>query len=142
MFRRMTAIARGSRIRARSYAAASSSPSPSPSPSPLEPSKPTHSPSLLKPGTTLKDLGILKDKPDPVALPDDEYPTWLWTLTDEYVAAAARRSSSAAPQPPQQTREQGQGGKSGGGFDLKAEKKKLRATNRADIKSRNFLRTT
>lgn len=31
-------------------------------------------------GTPLKGLNFLKDRTDPVALADDEYPDWLWTL--------------------------------------------------------------
>lgn len=29
-----------------------------------------------------KGLSILKDKPDPVAKADEEYPSWLWTILD------------------------------------------------------------
>ena len=39
-------------------------------------------PSSCKPGTVLQGLNILKDGSDPVALPDEEYPPWLWTLLD------------------------------------------------------------
>jgi large subunit ribosomal protein L54 len=31
-------------------------------------------------GTPLKGLNFLKDRQDPVALPDEEYPEWLWTV--------------------------------------------------------------
>ena len=31
-------------------------------------------------GTPLKGLNFLKDKQDPVALADEEYPEWLWTV--------------------------------------------------------------
>ncbi|KAF1832956.1 hypothetical protein BDW02DRAFT_404048 [Decorospora gaudefroyi] len=31
-------------------------------------------------GTPLKGLNFLKEKADPVALPDDAYPEWLWTI--------------------------------------------------------------
>ncbi|CEH16961.1 Ribosomal protein L37, mitochondrial [Ceraceosorus bombacis] len=31
-------------------------------------------------GTVLKGLALLKDQPEPVALPDASYPTWLWSL--------------------------------------------------------------
>jgi large subunit ribosomal protein L54 len=31
----------------------------------------------------LKGIQYLKDKPDPVALDDAEYPEWLWDLLDE-----------------------------------------------------------
>lgn len=33
-------------------------------------------------GTVLKGLGFLQNKPQPVALPDEEYPSWLWSLLD------------------------------------------------------------
>ncbi|KAF1951943.1 hypothetical protein CC80DRAFT_480409 [Byssothecium circinans] len=33
-------------------------------------------------GTPLKGLNFLKDKSDPVAMADDEYPEWLWTILD------------------------------------------------------------
>ncbi|KAJ2745031.1 hypothetical protein GGI20_002479 [Coemansia sp. BCRC 34301] len=34
-------------------------------------------------GTQLKGLNIYKEGKDPVALKDEEYPAWLWTLLDE-----------------------------------------------------------
>ncbi|KAJ2781614.1 hypothetical protein H4R18_002758 [Coemansia javaensis] len=34
-------------------------------------------------GTVLKGLNIYKEGKDPVALKDEEYPAWLWTLLDE-----------------------------------------------------------
>ncbi|PWN36986.1 uncharacterized protein FA14DRAFT_8471 [Meira miltonrushii] len=34
-------------------------------------------------GTTLSGLNIFKDRADPVALPDDQYPNWLWTILEE-----------------------------------------------------------
>ncbi|KAJ1730080.1 hypothetical protein LPJ61_003209 [Coemansia biformis] len=37
-------------------------------------------------GTVLKGLNIYKEGKDPVALKDDEYPAWLWTLLDEVPA--------------------------------------------------------
>lgn len=30
----------------------------------------------------MKGLGYLQNKPHPVALPDNEYPSWLWKLMD------------------------------------------------------------
>lgn len=60
--------------------------------------------SILAAGTTMEGLSVLKDKPDPVALEDDEYPAWLWTLLD-------------AP---------ASGGKEGE-FDFVAERRRLRA---------------
>ncbi|KAJ1959342.1 hypothetical protein GGI12_004385 [Dipsacomyces acuminosporus] len=40
-------------------------------------------PSAATHGTVLKGLNIYKDGKDPVALKDEEYPEWLWTLLDE-----------------------------------------------------------
>lgn len=34
-------------------------------------------------GTVLNGLSVLKDQPDPVALPDDQYPAWLWTILED-----------------------------------------------------------
>lgn len=75
----------------------------------------------------MKDLSIFKDKPDPVALPDEEYPDWLWSLTDEALAAA-----QAGKKPAEMEAESGQPidiqttGK-GGKVDFKAERRILRA---------------
>ncbi|KAI8865810.1 hypothetical protein GQ42DRAFT_106679, partial [Ramicandelaber brevisporus] len=38
--------------------------------------------SSCKEGAVMKGLNIFKDKPDPVAKADGEYPEWLWTLLD------------------------------------------------------------
>ncbi len=34
-------------------------------------------------GTVLRGLNYLKDKQDPVAMEDSEYPPWLWTMLDQ-----------------------------------------------------------
>ncbi|PVI08198.1 hypothetical protein DM02DRAFT_501851, partial [Periconia macrospinosa] len=34
-------------------------------------------------GTPLKGLNFFKDKSDPVAMADEEYPDWLWTILDK-----------------------------------------------------------
>ncbi|KAJ1862430.1 hypothetical protein LPJ73_000752 [Coemansia sp. RSA 2703] len=39
--------------------------------------------SSATPGTVLKGLNIYKEGKDPVALKDEEYPDWLWSLLDE-----------------------------------------------------------
>lgn len=52
----------------------------------------------------MEGLSVLKDKEDPVAMADDKYPEWLWTILDEPVA---------------KTKE--------GEFDFQAERKRLRA---------------
>ncbi|KAI8586299.1 mitochondrial ribosomal protein L37-domain-containing protein, partial [Geranomyces variabilis] len=33
-------------------------------------------------GTVLKGINILKDGKDPVAMADNQYPDWLWTLLE------------------------------------------------------------
>ncbi|KAI8324788.1 hypothetical protein GQ54DRAFT_295943 [Martensiomyces pterosporus] len=45
--------------------------------------QPKRAPSIATHGTVLKGLNIYKDGKDPVALKDEEYPDWLWTLLDE-----------------------------------------------------------
>lgn len=71
-------------------------------------------------GTVLSGLSILKDQPDPVALPDDQYPAWLWTILDEPKASATSSSASevggvSAPK-----------GSAEAGRQFEAEKKRLR----------------
>jgi len=34
-------------------------------------------------GTVLKGLNFYKDKQDPVAMADEEYPAWLWKVLDK-----------------------------------------------------------
>ncbi|KAL9932748.1 hypothetical protein V8E36_008447 [Tilletia maclaganii] len=38
--------------------------------------------SVCPAGTVLSGLGIFKDRAEPIALPDDQYPTWLWSLIE------------------------------------------------------------
>lgn len=69
-----------------------------PSPAPREPSpltlnrttsarSPVHAltpvVSSLSAGVKMEGLSVFKDVPDPVALPEDQYPKWLWTLLDQ-----------------------------------------------------------
>lgn len=44
--------------------------------------------SICPAGTKMEGLSVLKDQDDPVALKDEEYPAWLWTLLDKDEAAA------------------------------------------------------
>jgi large subunit ribosomal protein L54 len=60
-------------------------------------------------------LSILKDQPDPVALPDDQYPDWLWTLLDEPVSASSGGMEGKLP------------GDLKSGADFRQEKKRLRS---------------
>jgi large subunit ribosomal protein L54 len=61
-------------------------------------------------------VNYLKDQPQVLALPDEEYPSWLWTLLDK----------SELP-------DDGPGGK--------AEKRRLRKENRQRIRDQNFMKT-
>lgn len=67
-------------------------------------------------GTSLN-LNIKKAGKDPIALSDDEYPTWLWTVLD---AEAQARELAEDP--------------------LKQRKKQIRKANRTNIKQNNFLK--
>jgi large subunit ribosomal protein L54 len=64
----------------------------------------------------MKGLSVLKDTPDPIALPDAEYPAWLWTLTDA-AKAAEERAVGAGENKSEVDKS---------GFDFKAERRKLR----------------
>ena len=83
----------------------------------------------------MKDLSILKDKPDPIAMPDEDYPAWLWTLTDESLAEAQSGKKAAELDAEGgmaigETPMQNEGGKGKGkaqGFDRQAERRKLRS---------------
>lgn len=46
-------------------------------------------------GTPLAGLGLLKDAPDPVALPDTAYPAWLWELHSAGAGGSAVAGASA-----------------------------------------------
>ncbi|KAL1411682.1 hypothetical protein Q8F55_002648 [Vanrija albida] len=74
--------------------------------------------SSLKAGTAMPGLNVFKDGADPVALADEEYPAWLWTLLEE-------------PKGPAE-----------GEFDFVAERRKIRQSNRTKIKAANYLKTT
>ncbi|KAH9966583.1 mitochondrial ribosomal protein L37-domain-containing protein [Russula dissimulans] len=72
--------------------------------------------SSCPPNTTLVGLNYLKDQPPVLALPDETYPPWLWSLLDK----------SELP-------DDGPGGK--------AEKRRLRKENRQRIRDQNFMKT-
>ena len=76
----------------RTYASASASTSASSSAS--APAEPTTLPSAAPPGTVLKGVSILKDKADPVALQDHEYPSWLFKLLDDPSIASSASLAS------------------------------------------------
>ncbi|TFK46671.1 hypothetical protein OE88DRAFT_1601035, partial [Heliocybe sulcata] len=66
--------------------------------------------------TVLNGVNYLKGQPEVLALPDEEYPQWLWTLLDK-----------------KELPDDGPGGK--------AEKVRLRKENRQRIREQNFLKT-
>ncbi|KAJ7237315.1 mitochondrial ribosomal protein L37-domain-containing protein, partial [Mycena haematopus] len=41
--------------------------------------------SSCRPDTVLTGVNYLKDQPPVLALPDEEYPSWLWTVLEERV---------------------------------------------------------
>ncbi|KAK4141887.1 mitochondrial ribosomal protein L37-domain-containing protein [Dichotomopilus funicola] len=47
-------------------------------------------------GTVLNGLNIFKGKTDPVALPDEAYPAWLWTCLDSQTKADTSADADAA----------------------------------------------
>lgn len=54
---------------------------------------PADKPSLAPAGTVFAGLSIFKDKPDPVARPDSEYPAWLFELLDDPAISRAKALS-------------------------------------------------
>lgn len=46
-------------------------------------------------GTVLNGLNYFKGKTDPVALPDNEYPEWLWSCLDVTKGSAAEEDADA-----------------------------------------------
>lgn len=75
----------------------------------------------------MKDLSIFKDKPDPVSLPDEEYPDWLWSLTDEALATQQAGKTAKEMEAEGQMGDARGIGQGGSGVDFKAERRKLRA---------------
>ncbi|KAI5299238.1 hypothetical protein KEM55_002412, partial [Ascosphaera atra] len=49
--------------------------------------KQLHGPSTVPAGTPLKGINYLANKPEIVALPDEEYPDWLWNLVLDHKVA-------------------------------------------------------
>ncbi|KII88287.1 hypothetical protein PLICRDRAFT_124630 [Plicaturopsis crispa FD-325 SS-3] len=72
--------------------------------------------SSCEPNTVLEGINYLKGQNPVIALPDEEYPPWLWTILDPVVIP-----------------DDGPGGK--------AEKYRMRKENRQRIKDSNFLKT-
>ncbi|RKP05055.1 mitochondrial ribosomal protein L37-domain-containing protein, partial [Thamnocephalis sphaerospora] len=65
-------------------------------------------------GTVLKGLNYMREGKDPVALADDAYPDWIWTLL--------------TPRPPTGQMEKGS-------------KQRLRRVNRETVKATNFMKS-
>ncbi|WVQ83267.1 hypothetical protein IAT38_005406 [Cryptococcus sp. DSM 104549] len=83
-------------------------------------------------GTVLRGLSVLKDKPDPVALPDAQYPEWLWTLaTDDAPAAQGGKKAKKETDPLKLEAKA-----------LNEEKRRLKVSNREAIKASNYLKAT
>ncbi|KAH7906000.1 mitochondrial ribosomal protein L37-domain-containing protein [Hygrophoropsis aurantiaca] len=97
----------------RAYAAAAASKTGASTPAEGEK---TLSLSSCPPNTVLAGLNYLKGQPPVLALPDEEYPPWLWDLLK-----------------PRTAEDDGPGGK--------AEKRRLRKENRQKLKDRNFMKT-
>lgn len=76
----------------RTYASASASTSAASSSS--TPAETPSLPSAAPPGTVLKGISIYKDKADPVALQDHEYPSWLFKLLDDPSIASSSSLAS------------------------------------------------
>lgn len=49
-------------------------------------------------GTVMRNLSVLKDEHDPIALPDAEYPAWIWSLSDKALAQQKAGASVAEMQ--------------------------------------------
>jgi len=87
------------------------------SPTKLPPAETTYNGTSLCPsGTVLTGLNYLKGQTPVVALPDEDYPPWLWKLLE-----------------PRDLADDGPGGK--------AEKVRLRMQNRQRIRDQNLLKT-
>lgn len=79
----------------RTYASASAATSSAaPAASSSTPAETPSLPSAAPPGTVLKGVSIFKDKADPVALQDNEYPPWLFKLLDDPSIASSSSLAS------------------------------------------------
>ncbi|GAA5992251.1 hypothetical protein JCM10908_001839 [Rhodotorula pacifica] len=71
-------------------------------------------------GTVLKNLNFVKDASDPVALEDDKYPAWVWTLTESARKAPTEGADEAA--------------------NLRHQRKTLKAERKVSMKAANALK--
>ncbi|KAF5381939.1 hypothetical protein D9757_007581 [Collybiopsis confluens] len=97
----------------RTYATSSSS---APPPAQKAKSKTHVTASSCPPDTVLSGLNYLKSQPPVLALPDEEYPAWLWTILQ-----------------PKEVEDDGPGGRK--------ERIDRRKANKERIKERNFMST-
>lgn len=76
--------------------------------------------SSCPPGTVLKNLNFVKDSADPVALEDDKYPAWVWTLAESARKAPKEGADEAA--------------------NLRNQRKVLKAERKISMKAANALK--
>ncbi|KWU44528.1 hypothetical protein RHOSPDRAFT_33856 [Rhodotorula sp. JG-1b] len=76
--------------------------------------------SSCPPGTVLKNLNFVKDAADPVALEDDKYPAWVWTLAEPARKAPKEGADEAA--------------------NLRNQRKALKAERKVSMKAANALK--
>ncbi|TKA53610.1 hypothetical protein B0A53_03901 [Rhodotorula sp. CCFEE 5036] len=76
--------------------------------------------SSCPPGTVLKNLSFVKDAADPVALEDDKYPAWVWTLAESARKAPKEGADEAA--------------------NLRNQRKALKAERKISMKAANALK--
>lgn len=76
--------------------------------------------SSCPPGTVLKNLSFVKDAADPVALEDDKYPAWVWTLAESARKAPKEGADEAA--------------------NLRNQRKALKAERKVSMKAANALK--
>ncbi|EJT99198.1 hypothetical protein DACRYDRAFT_23811 [Dacryopinax primogenitus] len=113
------------------------------------PSKPPPT-SSCPPGTVLTGIQYLKDAPPVIAMPDTDYPAWLWTLLDEPAKAGAKgkgkgrvaphKTEDGAEELDEKERERRRILKDE--EELTAQRKKMRKESRERIRQQNFMKTT
>ncbi|KAG9005266.1 hypothetical protein FRB93_009820 [Tulasnella sp. JGI-2019a] len=105
--------------------AVASAPAPPTSSSPTDSSPPATGRSSCLPDTVLEGVTWLKDQKPVVALPDDQYPGWLWTLLKPQHDPKTVGKSGPPPEP-----------------GTPEAQKALRRENRKNIKAINFMKAS
>ena len=72
----------------------------------------------------------MKGTTDPIALPDEDYPPWLWTLLTPSAKNVARHAKKDGRAEAVRMR--------GEKYEADTERREMRRANRAAIKARNF----